>query len=109
MYGTLGPGKPNEHILREIEGTFIPASVRGHLFPEGWGAALGYPGMVLHEKGEIIKGHLFISDNLPDHWEALDAFEGEGYKRQITSVFLENGDNREAYVYVLTQAPSTIK
>ena len=28
VYGTLGPGRPNEHILLKIGGTWQPASVR---------------------------------------------------------------------------------
>ena len=30
VYGTLVPGGPNEHVLSDIGGTWIEASVNGH-------------------------------------------------------------------------------
>ena len=45
VYGTLGPGKPNEHILKNIGGTWKKAYVWGELFEEGWGADMGCPGI----------------------------------------------------------------
>jgi gamma-glutamylcyclotransferase (GGCT)/AIG2-like uncharacterized protein YtfP len=45
VYGTLAPGRPNEHILANVAGEWEPASVTGRLLEEGWGAAAGYPGM----------------------------------------------------------------
>ena len=47
VYGTLGPGRPNEHVLGSIDGSWEAASVTGTLHDEGWGAAMGYPGIVL--------------------------------------------------------------
>ncbi len=76
VYGTLGPGRPNEHILSAIDGGWAPASVRGTLRQEGWGAALGYPGIDLDENGNEVAGFLFTAEKLADHWIALDAFEG---------------------------------
>ncbi|HSE41878.1 MAG TPA: gamma-glutamylcyclotransferase, partial [Acidobacteriota bacterium] len=38
VYGTLAPGRPNEHILGQIGGSFEPATVIGTLYQEGWGA-----------------------------------------------------------------------
>ena len=38
----------------------------GTLLPEGWGAAAGYPGIVLDEHGAEVAGFLFSSDALPD-------------------------------------------
>ncbi|GMM83898.1 hypothetical protein [Pseudoalteromonas sp. MTN2-4] len=43
VYGTLAPGKPNEHILQEVEGEWLPATVKGELHQTGWGAELGFP------------------------------------------------------------------
>ena len=51
VYGTLAPGRSNAHVLATVPGTWEPATVRGTLFPEGWGAALGYPGIVLSVEG----------------------------------------------------------
>ena len=52
VYGTLGPGRPNEHVLSAIGGTWEEASVNGFLMPRGWGAEMGYPGIVLDDTGE---------------------------------------------------------
>src|SRR6187431_3232708 len=81
VYGTLAPGRPNEHVLAELRGTWAPATVRGTLHPEGWGAALGYPGIVLDETDGAVRGLIFSSEDLGAHWTRLDAFEGEGYER----------------------------
>ncbi len=37
VYGTLCPGRPYEHILRNIGGSWEDASVTGILHQEGWG------------------------------------------------------------------------
>ncbi len=111
VYGTLVPGGPNEHVLNAIGGTWAAASVTGTLRHEGWGAEMGYPGIVLDEHGTEIQGFLFSSDHLADHWTQLDAFEGEGYVRVVTTVSLGNNQRVDAYVYVLrehyTAAPKT--
>jgi gamma-glutamylcyclotransferase (GGCT)/AIG2-like uncharacterized protein YtfP len=36
VYGTLAPGRPNEHVLSEIGGTWEAAIVTGTLRQEGW-------------------------------------------------------------------------
>lgn len=76
VYGTLAPGHPNAHMLRDIGGTWEPATVTGVLLQEGWGAEMGYPGIKLDERGAEIKGFLFSSENLSRHWAALDSFGG---------------------------------
>jgi len=102
VYGTLAPGRPNEHVLSSVSGKWEPATVRGRLLEEGWGAAAGYPGIVLDGCGDEIHGLLFSSDSLPDHWARLDKFEGEGYERVLTSVRLEDGNTVDAYIYRLS-------
>lgn len=67
----------------------------------GLGAETGYPGIVLDEEGEEIEGHLFISEDLPNHWDAIDEFEGEDYERVVTQAILEDGSSVDAYIYVL--------
>ena len=32
VYGTLAPGEPNEHILKDVEGVWLEASVTGKLY-----------------------------------------------------------------------------
>ncbi len=50
IYRTLGPGRPNEHVLKAIGGVGKNATVRGKLRQEGWGAEMGYPGIDLDKK-----------------------------------------------------------
>lgn len=47
IYGTLAPGRPNAHVLAHVPGTWRTAKITGTLFKRGWGAAHGYPGIVL--------------------------------------------------------------
>ncbi len=101
VYGTLGPGRPNEHILKKIGGSFEEASIIGLLHDEGWGAEMGYPGLTIDVKGEKITGVLFVSNNLNEHWSELDNFEGEAYERVQTTVKLKNNTTVEAFVYAI--------
>ena len=72
-YGTLAPGRPNHHQL---------ADLRGHWqTDQGWGAALGYPGLLLGDQEDEVAVQPSESADLPAHWARLDAFEGEGYRR----------------------------
>jgi len=43
VYGTLGPGRPNEHVLGAIGGSWESATVSGSLREEGWGAEMVQP------------------------------------------------------------------
>jgi len=100
VYGTLAPGRPNEHVLGDVPGTWEPAKVRGDLVDHGWGAAVGYPALVLRERGPDVPGYLFASDALVEHWASLDEFEGPGYERVLTRARRETGDVVRAWVYV---------
>jgi gamma-glutamylcyclotransferase (GGCT)/AIG2-like uncharacterized protein YtfP len=102
VYGTLAPGRPNAHVLAEVPGEWEPATVTGRLFREGWGAAAGYPGIVLDEHGEDVEGFLFSSQRLAEHWARLDAFEGVGYERVLTTATRKDGTAVDAYVYRLS-------
>lgn len=101
VYGTLCPGKANEHILTAIGGTFQPASVRGHLRHEGWGAGLGSPGLVPDKRGAVVQGFVFSSGDLAAHWAELDAFEGAEYRRVQVLAQLDSGEQRVVWVYAL--------
>jgi len=101
VYGSLAPGRPNEHLLDGIAGTWQDATVTGKLHPKGWGATMGYPAIVLGENGDEVAGFLFSSDKLSDHWSRLDAFEGEAYERVLTVARLGDNSTLDAYVYAL--------
>ena len=105
VYGTLAPGRANHHQLGGLEGEWRPGRVRGRLYAEGWGAALGYPGLVLDPEGAEVEVQLFESADLPAHWARLDAFEGEGYRRVAIRVQTPEGE-LEAFIYAL--APNSV-
>lgn len=98
-YGTLAPGKPNHHHLSDLAGRWVKGSVKGSLVQTGWGAALGFPALVLDESGSQVSVDLFESDDLPHHWQRLDAFEGGGYHRVVVHVQTEDGEV-PAFIYV---------
>jgi gamma-glutamylcyclotransferase (GGCT)/AIG2-like uncharacterized protein YtfP len=99
-YGTLAPGRPNHHQLARLKGQWRQGTVRGRLVKAGWGAALGFPGLILDPSGSVVEVHLFESDDLPHHWARLDAFEGTGYRRTVTQVHTADG-GLEAWIYVI--------
>lgn len=103
IYGSLAPGRVNHHQLADLRGAWREGTVRGRLIAEGWGAALGYPGLVLDPAGDAVGVFLLESPDLPDHWARLDAFEGDGYRRAVTRVDTANGEV-EASIYVLARA-----
>lgn len=100
VYGTLAPGRPNEHVLSGVAGTWTPGVVKGELTQHGWGADLGYPALVLSEAGSDVAGLVFTSEALSDLWPELDRFEGPGYQRVVAAAVLEGGESVSAHVYV---------
>lgn len=92
VYGTLAPGRPNEHVLANVSGEWQPATIRGELRQQGWGAAVGFPGIVLDEDGPEVHGMLLISAELSEHWQRLDDFEGDGYVRVLAKAVLPSGE-----------------
>lgn len=102
VYGSLAPGKPNEHVLANVPGNWEPASVRGTLRQAGWGAAIGFPGITLDERGDEIHGLVFSSNELAAHWPRLDQLEGDEYERTLTSAKLADGTQVDAYIYELS-------
>jgi gamma-glutamylcyclotransferase (GGCT)/AIG2-like uncharacterized protein YtfP len=100
VYGTLAPGRPNEHVLEPLDGTWVPATMRGDLLDVGWGAAHGYPALALRTDGPEVAGFLFTAPALAAHWSALDEFEGPGYSRVLAQARREDGELVETWVYV---------
>lgn len=99
-YGTLAPGRINHHQLAGLKGKWRRGTVKGRLIEAGWGAKLGYPGLILDPSGQEVEVYLFESPDLPDHWPRLDDFEGDGYRRVVTQVRTEDGD-LDAWIYVI--------
>ncbi len=100
VYGTLQPGRENSHILNNIGGKWLAATVRGIYYPKGWGAAADFPGIEISGDGPLVPGYLFFSDQLAAHWRELDAFE-EGYDRISVSATTQEGQSFDAWVYQL--------
>ena len=48
-----------------------------------------------------IKGYIFCSDKLDYHWDELDDFEGEEYKRVSIRVKTKDKIAVKAYIYIL--------
>jgi gamma-glutamylcyclotransferase (GGCT)/AIG2-like uncharacterized protein YtfP len=101
VYGTLAPGQSGHSFLKPLRGIWQQAFVIGHLFPDGVGLTAGYPAIDLEQPGMSVSGYLFESDELDQHWETLDQYEGDGYRRVAVQVHLSNGTSVEAFVYAL--------
>jgi gamma-glutamylcyclotransferase (GGCT)/AIG2-like uncharacterized protein YtfP len=61
---------------------------------------MGYPGIRLDLQEDTIHGFLFYSDNLINHWDFLDEFEGEEFER--IPVCVERYDELEVDTYIYT-------
>jgi len=99
-YGTLAPGRVNNHQLADLDGFWRQGTVKGRLVDAGWGAKLGCPGLILDSSGQLVEVHVFESSDLPRHWQRLDAFEGAGYLRVVTQV-RSDGSDLAASIYVI--------
>jgi gamma-glutamylcyclotransferase (GGCT)/AIG2-like uncharacterized protein YtfP len=105
VYGTLAPGRVNHRQISALAGNWQGGTVKGKLFPSGWGAALGFPGLILDPLGPSVQVDVFESTDLPEHWARLDEFEGSGYRRVVATVNTEEGE-RNAWIYCLAETPS---
>ncbi len=103
VYGTLMPNCPNGHVLENIVGKFVPATVKGKLIDAGWSASMGYPGIRLDAGTDTVHGYLFYSDNLIDNWDFLDEFEGDEFER--TPVTVERYDELDVETFIYTLKP----
>ena len=97
IYGTLAPGRVNHHQISALSGNWKRGTVQGKFFSSGWGAELGFPGLILDPLGPSVDVDLFESMDLPAHWARLDEFEGSGYRRVVTPVNTAEGD-RSAWI-----------
>lgn len=61
---------------------------------------IDYPMIQLNENGEKISGQLFYSDELMKIIKSLDDYEGKEYQRVETNVYLYDGTQKQAFVYV---------
>ena len=61
---------------------------------------IDYPMIQLNENGEKISGQLFYSGELKNIIRSVDEYEGEEYQRVVTNVYLNDGTQKQAFVYV---------
>jgi hypothetical protein len=47
VHGSLAPGIPNGHISSAIGGQWEAVVIKGTLRDEGWGASMGFSGILL--------------------------------------------------------------
>jgi gamma-glutamylcyclotransferase (GGCT)/AIG2-like uncharacterized protein YtfP len=102
-YGSLAPGGPNHRQLDGLKGRWFSGHVRGTLVEKGWGAELGYPGIILDDQGSDVEVQVFECADLVGRWPLLDEFEGSGYERVIAAVRTSSGEV-EASIYALSVA-----
>jgi gamma-glutamylcyclotransferase (GGCT)/AIG2-like uncharacterized protein YtfP len=101
-YGSLAPGRTNHHQLAGLEGRWLKGHVDGLLVDAGWAPVLAIRHWFLIPPARRLMSTSFESIELPAHWARLDAFEGPGYQRVVTTVHMPTGDV-DAYIYVLLQ------
>ncbi|MET0300695.1 MAG: gamma-glutamylcyclotransferase family protein [Flavitalea sp.] len=102
VYGSLAPGCINHEQVQDIEGEWNPVRISGTLENAGWGSGAGYPGFrfVEESSASVIPAQLFESPALPEHWERLDEFEGEEYRRVL--IVFQLGDSEGlGFIYAL--------
>ena len=62
---------------------------------------MGYPGIKLDPQGDVVHGYLFYSDNLINHWDYLDEFEGEEFQRENVTVTRYDEIEVDTFIYVV--------
>jgi gamma-glutamylcyclotransferase (GGCT)/AIG2-like uncharacterized protein YtfP len=96
VYGTLAPGQPNHHVVAPLGGEWTDGLIEGDLLPEGWGAALGYPGFRPRVGGAAVAVQVLTAPLLATAWPTLDRFEGPEYQRILVPVFSTELSTRQA-------------
>ncbi len=99
VYGTLAPGRHNARQLADIDGSWQPATVRGHLLRPVRGSTGYCPCLVLDEEGDEVAGLVFSSVELHRHWPRLDRFEGPAYRRVSTVARTAGGGELDVQLY----------
>lgn len=100
VYGSLAPGRSHHHLVADLPGTWCPAWVRGHLYPQGRGPTRGWPALYPDANAAPVPGFLLATPALRTRWAVLDRFEGRAYRRQLCPVTLTNDRTVMAQVYV---------
>ena len=100
VYGTLAPGEVNHSQLAGISGEWSDGFVHGELQATGWGVEHGFPALAWRPAGPQVAAKLFVAPKLAEHWQRLDDFEGDGYRRILVPFEVEDEIVAVANVYV---------
>lgn len=93
VYGTLAPGAANAHQLDGCRGTWTPGHVTGRR------AERDFPVFTFAPAAPPVPVHVLDSADLPLHWDRLDAFEGDAYRRILVPVTFSDGRTTVANLY----------
>lgn len=104
VYGSLAPGERNHDRVAHLAGKWFEGTVRGHLRDRAWGAGIGFPALIPDPAGDRVPVQVLESPALPAEWDALDAFEGEEYRRVVVTVDTEARGPLRAQIYALASA-----
>ena len=102
-YGTLRSGECRHWLLEpgKVKSSIL-GSVRGTLFDLG-----DYPGMRLEaEASRKVQGEIFEFEDLERILALLDEEEGPDYRRELVSVQSADGQEIQAWAYVLISEPA---
>ena len=93
-YGTLAPGGPNYELIQDIPGVWERCKVRGSI-----SISKGLPRLTWNTNGPDIDTNVLLSEQLPEKWPMIDAFEGNAYKRRLIIVSI-NGQTAVPNTYL---------
>ena len=83
VYGSLRPGESNHRQLATVPGNWLDGTVKGRI---------NQPGEYLEFTWDVSSPELAVkvltSDRLCDHFDRLDEFEGEDYRRILVPVMI---------------------
>lgn len=85
-YGTLKPGEANASMLEDISGEWGEGIATGVIRQQN-----GFPAFRGLLTGDPVAVKILTSPQLPQHYEQLDQFEGNGYCRVLVPVQFESG------------------
>ena len=113
VYGTLrkDPKHKMYHALARYSAYVGHGRIRGELYDLG-----NYPGVFLKDQcGDTVVGEVYRlnAEQASEAWEVLDHYEGcsgdcpepHEYQRQRVRVLLDDGNEVDAWAYILTSFP----